>query len=118
MKPDYPISEKQGKLTTAQMDPLLEPRPSEEFFEPTDDPYQLTNLSSNLKYRETLIQLRKVMDEWQERTGDTTPSLENATPDRWDRRTGKRIYEGSHPPSGIFPGQETNAAKLNDSGPR
>jgi N-sulfoglucosamine sulfohydrolase len=109
---------RQGKLTTAQMDPLLEPRPSEELFDLKNDPYQLTNLAGNLNYSETLSQLQKVMDEWQESTGDTTPSLKNATPDRWDRRTGKRIYEGSRPPSGILPGEATNASKVNNPGPR
>jgi hypothetical protein len=30
---------------------------------------------------------------WQRRTGDTTPSLEEATPDRHDRRASKRIQD-------------------------
>jgi arylsulfatase len=107
---------KQGKLTEAQMDPLLAPRAAEELFEVSKDPFQLTNLADNPKYRKPLSRLQKVMNEWQKRTGDTTPSLEEATPDRWDRSTGKRIYKGSRPPSGIFPGQETEATKINDPG--
>ncbi len=107
-----------GQITAAQMDPLLEPRPAEELFDMKNDPDQVTNLASKKKYLKTLNHLRKVLDEWQENTGDTTPSLQDATPDRWDRRTGERIFAGARPPSGIFPGQETNAPKLNDPGPR
>ncbi len=110
--------DKLGKLTDAQRDPLLEPRPSEELFDLGRDPYQMTNLVENIKYLETLSHLQNVMDEWQARTGDTTPSLEDATPDRYNRRTGDRIYEGSRPPSGIFPGQVTHATLLNDPGPQ
>jgi hypothetical protein len=55
---------------------------------------------------------------WQRRTGDTTPSLEEATPDRHDRSTSKRIQgKGMRPNPGIVPGQTAGAEKMNDPFP-
>jgi N-sulfoglucosamine sulfohydrolase len=109
----------QNKLTPAQMDPLLEPRPAEELFNVREDPHQIHNLSGNPGRRETLERLRKVMDQWQRRTGDTVPPLNKATPDRYDRRTGKPIHgRGGRPQGGIVPGQETGAPTISDPGPR
>ena len=110
---------KAGKLTTAQTDPLLAPRPAEELFNVADDPHQIKNIAADPKHRKALEDLRKLMDEWQRRTGDTTPSLEEATPDRHDRRTSKRIQgKGMRPNPGIVPGQTAGAEKMNDPGPR
>ena len=109
----------QGKLTPAQMDPLLEPRPAEELFNVIKDPHQINNLVDVPEYRETLDALRKVMDEWQQRTGDTVPSLEEATPDRYNRRTGESVNgTGGRPSAGVVPGETTNATAINDPGPR
>ena len=110
---------KAGKLTPAQMDPLLEPRPAEELFNVSDDPHQLKNLAGSPKYKKELEKLRKLIDQWQRRTGDTTPALNEATPDRYDRRTGKPIHgKSGRPKGGIVPGQTTGASKINDPGPR
>jgi len=109
----------QDKLTLAQMDPLLEPRPAEELFNVREDPHQIHNRSGHPEDRETLERLRRVMDQWQRRTGDTVPPLDKATPDRYDRRTGKPIHGRSgRPQGGIVPGQETGAPTINDPGPR
>ena len=110
---------KAGKLTAAQMDPLLEPRPPEELFDVADDPHQIKNIAADPKHCKVLKKLRKLMDQWQKHTGDTTPSLDQATPDRYDRRTGKPIHgRGGRPKGGIVPGQTTGAEKINDPGPR
>ncbi|MCF7957195.1 MAG: sulfatase [Phycisphaerae bacterium] len=112
---------KDGKLTEAQMDPLLAPRPAEELFDLRQDPHQVKNLVADPAYRKPLEQLRKLMDQWQARTGDTVPSLDVATPDRHDRKTGKRIRvkgKGMRPSPGVVPGQATGADKINDPGPR
>ena len=109
----------QGKLTPAQMDPLLEPRPAEELFDVSKDPYQLTNIAGNSEHRKVLDDLRQLMDQWQHRTGDTTPPLDKATPDRYDRRTGKPIHgKSGRPAGGIVPGQTSGASRINDPGPR
>lgn len=109
----------QGKLTPAQLDPLLEPRPAEEFFDVSQDSHQIQNLIGDTCYRDTVEHLRGILDEWQNRTGDTIPPLDRATPDRYDRRTGAPIHGRSgRPAGGIVPGQETVAARINDAGPR
>ena len=114
---------REGKLTSAQMDPLLEPRPAEELFNVSDDPHQIKNIVGEARHRTDLNYLRKLMDEWQRRTGDTTPPLERATKDSYNRWTGVwKVIEGSEgllrPKGGIVPGQETKAEKINDPGPR
>jgi len=109
----------QGKLTSAQMDPLLEPRPAEELFNVSDDPHQIRNIAEDPEHHKVLEDLRKLMDEWQDRTGDTIPSLDKATPDRYDRRTGRPIHgESGRPRGGIVPGQTSGASRINDPGPR
>jgi arylsulfatase A-like enzyme len=109
----------QNKLTPAQMDPLLAPRPAEELFNVRTDPHQLDNCCDRPEHRESLDHLRRLLDEWQRRTGDTVPPLAKATPDRYDRRTGRPIHgRGGRPRGGVIPGQETGAATINDPGPR
>jgi N-sulfoglucosamine sulfohydrolase len=108
-----------GKLTAAQMDPLLAPRPAEELFNVVDDPLQLKNIAGNPAHGPVLEHLRSVTDHWQRRTGDTVPSLDKATPDRYDRNTGKAIHgRGGRPKAGIVPGQTSDAETINDPGPR
>jgi arylsulfatase len=107
-----------GKLTPAQMDPLLAPRASEELFHVGHDPHQVKNLANHPQYKKVLEDLRSVMDLWQRRTGDTVPSLEVATPDRYDRNTGKPIHgRGGRPKAGIVPGQTSGAQTIHDPGP-
>ena len=109
----------QGKLTPAQMDPLLEPRPAEELFLVTADPHQLHNLADAPGHRAALERMRAFLDDWQRRTGDTTPPLDQATPDRYDRRTGAPISgRGGRPMGGTIPGEATGAPHINDPGPR
>ncbi len=108
----------EGKTTAAQADPIISPRPAEELYVLSDDPYQLENQAGNPNYLDKLNHLRKIMDEWQDRTGDTTPSLEKATPDRHNRKTGERYYKESRPPTGELPGDARKATMINDPGPR
>ena len=109
----------QDKLTPAQLDPLLEPRPAEELFATGEDPHQLHNLAASPDHREVLARMRSLLDEWQQRTGDTVPSFAEATPDRFDRRTGQPVHGRSgRPKGGIIPGQTTGATRINDPGPR
>jgi N-sulfoglucosamine sulfohydrolase len=108
----------QGKTTAAQADPLIAPRPAEELYILNDDPYQLLNQVNNPDHQAALNKLRRVMDEWQQRTGDSVPSLADATPDRHNRETGERYYSGSRPPTGELPGESREATLINDPGPR
>ncbi len=109
---------KQGQLTDAQKDLLLAPRPAEQLFNLDNDPEQLNNLVQQNEHKQVLEHLCQVLDEWQDRTGDTAPPLDKVTPDRHDLVTGKRLYEGARPPTGILPGEEKNAMFINDPGPR
>ena len=107
-----------GNATPAQADPFITPRPAEELYLLPNDPHQIKNLANKVEYHDTLEHLRKIMDQWQDRTGDTVPPLDQATPDRHDRSTGKRFYAGSRPPTGVLPGQARGAMNINDPGPR
>ena len=110
---------KNGKLTQPQMDPFLHPRPAEELFHVGDDPHQINNLAGNPERRPIMQEMRKLMDQWQLETGDTVPTLDQATPDRYDRSTGKRISgKGGRPNPGVTPGETRGAAKINHPGPR
>ena len=111
---------KANKLTHAQLDPLLAPRPPEELFNVANDYHQINNLAANPEFSAVLNNLRKVMDQWQKQTGDTTPSLKEATPDRQDRKTGKRLTKkrGMRPIDGVVPGETSGAEKINAPGPR
>ena len=76
----------EGRLTPAQADIFMVPRPAEELFDVEKDPLQLLNLASVPEYQEVLRKMRKMLNNWRTDTGDTTP--EHLTPDWYDRETG------------------------------
>jgi len=78
----------EGKLTPAQADVFVVPRPEEELFDVKSDPQQLLNLASMPGYQEKLKEMREWLKDWQLNTSDTTP--EYLTPDWMDRETGNR----------------------------
>ncbi|MCK3684816.1 sulfatase [Maribellus sp. YY47] len=90
-----------GKLSAAQADVFLTPRPAEELFDLSLEKDQLLNVASVEKYQVQLTELRNLLHTWMKETGDTTP--ENLTPDRFDRETGKvlrkEIVRGTMPGS-------------------
>ena len=75
-----------GKLTPAQADIFIAPRPAEELFDVEKDPLQLLNLASVPEYQTVLEEMRILLENWRMQTGDTTP--EHLTPDWYDRETG------------------------------
>jgi arylsulfatase A-like enzyme len=78
-----------GKLTPAQADVFIAPRPAEELFDVRNDPEQLLNLASVPKYQKKLQEMREILLKWQSETND---SLRNKrTPDKFDRETGKPL---------------------------
>ncbi len=79
----------EGKLTPAQTDIFMVPRPSEELFDVKNDPLQLLNLASVPKYQKELKEMRRLLKNWQFNTGDTTP--DDLTPDWFDRETGEPL---------------------------
>jgi len=78
-----------GKLTPAQADVFMAPRPAEELFNVKNDPEQFLNLASMPEYQEKLKEMRRLLKNWQSNTEDTTPN--DLTPDWYDRETGKAL---------------------------
>ena len=78
-----------GRLTPAQTDIFVVPRPAEELYDVTSDPDQLLNLASMPDYQKELQELRGLLNNWRTNTGDTTPK--DLTPDWYDRETGKDL---------------------------
>jgi len=76
----------EGKLTPAQADIFIVPRPNEELFDLALEQDQLLNVASINNYKEKLIFYRNLLNDWMDKTGDTVP--EHLTPDWHDRETG------------------------------
>jgi arylsulfatase len=104
-------AQSRGDLKPQQQDVFLKPRPVEELYDLSNDPYQFKNLASDPKHRKILKHLRKVMDQWIEQTGDTVP--DDLTPDR-EGLSGERNPNFKR---GTCPGTERNATKINRPGP-
>lgn len=94
----------EGKLTPAQADVFIVPRPFEELFEVRSDPQQLLNLASVPEYQKQLKVMRRLLKNWQFNTGDTTPR--DLTPDWYDRETGESLK--TEQKRGTMPGIKTN----------
>jgi N-sulfoglucosamine sulfohydrolase len=108
----------EGGLHADQKQIVRQPAVAEQLFNVTADPYQLTNLANQKDSAEVLAQLRKVLNEWTEQTGDTVP--ENPTNDRYTgprpQANGKHGRDPNHK-RGEFPGAARNATKINHPGP-
>ena len=101
-----------GKLTAAQANVFVVPRPAEELFDCRKDPLQLVNIASLSDYQDTLKELRQVMQRWRKETHDTTP--DKLTGDWYDRETGKAL--GVKQLRGEMPGGE-KAVRTKAKGP-
>ena len=101
------------ELTKYQKDIFLKPRYKEELYDCIDDPFQFFNLVDYPEYQKIKHNLADVLAEWQAETGDTCP--ENLTPDHFDRKTGKRLFEGFH--WGEMPGAALRADTITNPGP-
>jgi hypothetical protein len=77
----------EGRLSPAQADVFVVPRPAEELFDLTNDNEQLLNVASLPLYQGKLKEMRTLLKNWQKDTGDTTP--DDLTPDWYDRETGE-----------------------------
>jgi len=106
-----------GKLTRAQQDVFLAPRPSEELYRTVDDPDQLANLAGDPRHAETLRRLRGLMQEWREQTADSIPA--DPSRDGFDRQTGNRLLPARDTSYHRTPaGADRQAARVNHPGPR
>lgn len=102
-----------GKLSAAQSDVFITPRPHEELYDCLSDPDQLNNIASNPKYADVLADLRNVMKQWMIETGDDVP--DKLTESWYDTETGKAL--GNEQLRGEMPGTRTNAVGINKKGP-
>lgn len=101
-----------GKLNEFQKDVFLKPRPKEELYLVSKDPYQFHNLAEKPEYSSELARLRSVLDQWTEQTGDTIPS--NPTPDRNQRPGEPKPGKFEHKE---MPGDAKQAQTINSPGP-
>lgn len=101
----------QGRTNPRQEDIFTVPRPEEELYHVTEDPFQFHNLAGDPRYSKTLEECREILDRWIEQTGDNIP--ENPTPDRED------IYMNENPEfeRGEMPGEKTGADTITRKGP-
>ena len=76
----------QGALTQQQARPFLTPRPKDELYDLKNDPFELTNLATDIKYQGVLQRHRQILDSWITSTKDFIPSFR--TLDDFDRTTG------------------------------
>ncbi|VAX37138.1 Sulfatase [hydrothermal vent metagenome] len=79
----------QNKLTDAQNNPFLVPRPKEELYDLKNDPFELKNLAAVPQQKERMKKLRSVLHRWEKETGDTLPAKRR--PNKYDRETGETV---------------------------
>ncbi len=104
------------KLTPAQADVFLNPRPAVELYDVKDDPDQLQNLAEDPNYVDVKRRLEKVMEQWMDETGDSVP--EHLSTDAFHRETGDQIHMKDIDHRGTTPGEDRNASTINAPGPR
>ncbi len=54
------------------------PRPEEELYDLSEDPWEMRNLAREAEHEETLVRLRSILDRWVEETGDRGQDFESA----------------------------------------
>jgi arylsulfatase A-like enzyme len=102
-----------NKINRYQRDIFIKPRPAEELFNTVKDPYQYFNLANDTKFKKIKERLKKVLETWRKETGDNCPDY--LTPDHFDRKTGKRLFEGFK--WGEMPGKALGADTITNKGP-
>lgn len=106
-----------GKLSAAQADVFRAPRPVVELYNVRKDPHQLTNLAGKAESLQIEQQLSGLIDQWMKETGDSIP--ERLSPDTFHRVSGKSIPRDELPQGPyITPGEDRNADRINQPGPR
>ena len=84
-------AKEEGRLTSAQLDVFLAPRPVEELYKLESDPIQINNLINDEEYSAVHAELKSVLLQWMEETYDNVP--QELTKDWYSRDTGERIEE-------------------------
>ena len=102
-----------GKLDPAQKNIYLKPRPAEELYQVSRDPFQFTNLAQDIRFRNDLVRLGNILTQWETATGDDCP--QKLTPDQFDRVTGESLYPQIR--WGEMPGRDLGADTITLPGP-
>ncbi|WP_200975110.1 sulfatase [Echinicola sp. 20G] len=103
-----------GDLSAIQADIFVTPRPSEELYDIVNDPFQLYNLAADPSHQKDLVEIRQVLLQWQEETGDTTPQDLTKS---WYEIAESRINTPQSGIRGEMPGAAKNATEINRKGP-
>lgn len=74
---------KNGTLDSVQSLWFRTPKPVEELYDLEQDPYELTNLANKEELRDTLVQLRNLLDNWMEDTADLGRFPEKEMIEKW-----------------------------------
>ena len=102
------------KLSPAQADVFLAPRPAVELYDLRNDPHQLTNLAGRPDFNIQRELLSQKLDQWMKETHDSVP--EEISRDSFDRETGKSLgVKNYRKPT---PGEDKGATKVDAPGPR
>jgi len=103
-----------GKLSAAQTDVFVSPRPYEELYDCKNDSLQLLNIASVPEYNAILNELRSILKQWMKETGDNIPV--NLTKD-WYLPDPGYITTEDKDIRGEMPGFINNATQINHPGP-
>ena len=82
------------------MSALFEPRPAEELYDLHGDPHETNNLATDPTHRETLVEHRRLLDEWR------------AEYDPWGERSERSMVEAMHGPDASSSGNRQTAAPI------
>jgi hypothetical protein len=107
--------EEQGKLTAAQAETLLSPRPEIELYHVPSDPHQLNNLAGGTKHAAVEQRLLATLQRWMDQTHDSVP--DDISRDSFDRRTGDRLPNAKGYRR-TTPGEDRQADRSHAPGPR
>ena len=103
----------QGTLSAIQADYFMAPRPWEELYDCRRDSLQLLNVASVPEYQSALIEMRNILKEWMDITGDNIPGT--LTEDWYLMEPGYiRTYH--HGVRGEMPGATLEATENNNKG--
>jgi N-sulfoglucosamine sulfohydrolase len=103
-----------GTLTDAQGNVFWNPCPEEELYHVGRDADQLNNVVGNPEFGPVMEEMRGLLAEWTEETGDTVP--ENPTPHR-DAPPGQPEKSKKGFKNREMPGEAAGAVKINAKGP-
>ena len=104
---------KEGKLSAEQAEIFIEPRPSEELYLISNDKNQFNNLAFTEKYKEKQMELKQILLEWMDETGDNIP--EKLTAD-WYEKVPGYIKTPENGIRGEMPGKANSSTKNNNKG--